>query len=76
MRRFPIRSQRSVIRLGGECVLPVGWVIKTVMASSSAMAAEKVQEEVKVQGCSEEKEQRKVDDVQEAGGQAGNLGED
>jgi hypothetical protein len=54
----------------------VGWVIKTVMASSSAMAAEKVQEEVKVQGCSEEKEQRKVDDVQEAGGQAGNLGED
>jgi hypothetical protein len=28
VRRFPIRSQRSVIRLRGECVLPVGRVIK------------------------------------------------
>jgi hypothetical protein len=40
------------------------------------MAVEKVQEEVKVKGCVGEKVQCKVDDMQDAGGEAENLGED
>jgi hypothetical protein len=46
------------------------------MASGSATAAKQVHEEVKRQGGLEEKEQCKVDEVQEVGGKVGDLGMD
>jgi hypothetical protein len=46
------------------------------MASGSATAAKQVHEEVKRQGGLEEKEQCKVDEVQEVGGKVGDLGVD